>query len=136
MGLFDSLMKGVSSVAKAASQAAGVGSGSLKDVADSSKNPNRPGVYILRMSGQVMKVGSAEIGIQKRMQQYYGLNTSCGLNKHINMNNRDRISVTWQACSVQKCRELESKLFDKYGDNLPWAERRPHSSDDTVKLMI
>ncbi len=136
MGLLKGLLKGAKNIVKEASKAAGVGGGKLKDVADSMKNPNGPGVYILKLNGRIMKVGSAEIGIQKRMQQYYGLNTHCGLNKYINKDNRDYILVKWQACPANKCRELEAKLFDKYGENLPWSERRPRCDDDTIKLLI
>lgn len=95
---------------------------------------NVSGVYILRLNGQVMKVGSAEIGVQKRMQQYYGLNKSCGLNE-INAENRDQIWVTWQDCPKSKCNELESKLAKKYGLG-PWAKRTPHSAEDTWDLLI
>lgn len=110
---------------------------SLKNAANSNKLSNSPGVYILRVGGRIMKVGSAEIGVQKRMQQYYGLNPYCGL-KHITIENRDMITVTWQHCPIDKCNELESKLFDKYGgvESMPWAERRPHSNNDTVALRI
>ena len=110
---------------------------SLKKAADASYNPNQPGVYILRMGRKIMKVGSAEIGVQKRMQQYYNLNTSCGLNEYITEENRNSIFVTWQVCPKEKCNELESKLFDKYSnEEMPWARRRPHSSDDTWELLI
>ena len=95
---------------------------------------NVPGVYIIYLNGQVMKVGSAEIGVQKRMQQYYGMNPYCGL-PQINESNRDRISVRWQDCPVSKCNELESKLARKYGLG-PWAKRTPHSTDDTWELLI
>lgn len=61
MGFLDSLVKSVSS-------AAGVGSGSLKNSADSTKTKNGPSVYILAIAGDIKKVGSAKIGVQKRMQ--------------------------------------------------------------------
>ncbi len=131
-----SFFKGLANIASKAAKILPVGSSSLKHSAEPTKNPNRPGVYILRMNGKVMKVGSAEIGVQKRMQQYYGLNPHCGLNKHINESNRNRISVKWQVCNSSQCKELESKLFDKYGDDLPWSERRPRDSSNTVKLLI
>lgn len=105
--------------------------GSLKTAASSR---NISGVYILRLNGQVMKVGSAQIGVQKRMQQYYGLNKSCGL-AQINEHNRDLIQVTWQDCPQSKCNELESKLARKYGMG-PWATRTPHSTDNTWDLLI
>lgn len=116
----------------------GKGRALLKNISDSRKYKNNPGVYILRLSGQIMKVGSAEIGIQKRMQQYYAMNSHCGLNKYINVENRESVSVTWQYCPVHKCEELESKLFDKYGDieKMPWADKRPRCTDDTVDLII
>jgi hypothetical protein len=108
----------------------------LKSAA-STVNGNEPGVYILRLDRRLMKVGSAEIGVQKRMQQYYGLNTSCGLNDYIKENNRDKIYVTWQACPKDKCNELESKLFEKYShEEMPWASRRPNNTDDTWELLI
>ena len=85
-----------------------------------------------------MKVGSAKIGVQKRMQQYYGLNEHCGLNEFINKGNRDNINVTFQHCPVDKCEELESKLFDKYGgvEYMPWAKRRPNNNNNTYSLKI
>ena len=96
---------------------------------------NVPGVYILRLNGQVMKVGSAEIGVRMRMQQYYAMNPSCGLAKKIDNHNRELIQVTWQDCPKSKCNELESKLARKYGLG-PWAKRTPHSPDDTWDLLI
>ncbi len=114
--------------------AADVHRASLKNAAKPSSAGALPGVYILRLNGRVMKVGSAEIGVQKRMQQYYGMNQSCGL-PHINPENRDSISVTWQNCPKSKCNELESKLPRKYGMG-PWARRTPHSMDNTWDLMI
>ena len=110
----------------------------LRDAANASLTPTGSGVYILYLNSQIMKVGSAKIGIQKRMQQYYGLNGYCGLNCRINTVNRDKITVSYQLCSASQCEELESKLFDKYGSPgaLPWAQRRPHSSADTCTLYI
>lgn len=100
--------------------------------------PQAPGVYILRLNGAVMKVGSAKIGVHKRMQQYYGQNPCCGLNGYITLENRDRITVDYQLCEPAFCAELESKLFDKYGSPgaLPWAERRPHAATDACALYI
>ncbi|MBR6793623.1 MAG: hypothetical protein IKM48_04620 [Clostridia bacterium] len=85
-----------------------------------------------------MKVGSAKIGIQKRMQQYYDLNPHCGLNKHITQFNRDRITVSYQLCPDDACTELESKLFDKYAplSSLPWTIRRPHCTDNKYVLYL
>ena len=96
--------------------------------------PNESGVYILRMNGNLLKVGSAEDGVRKRMQQYYGLNKHCGL-KEITEENRDKIYVTWQNCPRSKCIELESKLYKKYGQGT-LAKRSPHSSSDTWDLLI
>lgn len=131
MGFLDSLMKNVSS-------AAGIGIGSLKDAADSSKTKNDIGVYILSLDGDVKKVGSAAIGVQKRMQQYYGMNASCGLNKYISQSNRDKIKVKWQYCSSSDCDELESKLNNKYegSNSMAWSDRRPRSTKNTVQLKI
>lgn len=110
----------------------------LRDAALPSLSSNAPGVYILYLDGRIMKVGSAEIGIQKRMQQYYGLNPYCGLNEFISVNNRDRIRVSYQVCPQSACRELESKLFDKYGpvSSLPWTKRRPVQNTDVYTLYI
>ncbi len=105
---------------------------------DSLKNAaaavNVPGVYILRLNGVLLKVGSAEIGVRKRMQQYYGMNPYCGL-PQITKNNRDQITVEWQDCPAGKCIELESKLFRKYGQGI-FASRSPHSQADTWDLLI
>jgi hypothetical protein len=114
-----------------------IGSASLREIASPIRFANKPGVYILKLNGRIMKVGSAEIGVQKRMQQYYGLNTSCGLS-YITGANRDSINITFQHCPVAKCNELESKLFDKYGgvENMPWAKRRPQNNNNTYQLKI
>ena len=111
---------------------------SLKEAADSLYSTSEAGVYILYLHGQIMKVGKAEIGIRKRMQQYYGLNRYCGLNRYINEHIRDRIRVTYQTCSIFDCDELETKLFDKYSSvsSMPWASRRPHSTSDNCQLLI
>lgn len=131
MGVLDSIVKSVSG-------SSGVGFGSLKNASDPGKTSNDVGVYILIMNDDIKKAGSAEIGIQKRMQQYYGLNTVCGLNKFINESNRDDISVKWQYCNRNQCAELESKLNDKYEKqcSMEWSERRPRSRENTVKLII
>lgn len=131
MGFLDTFFKRVT-------QATGVGSGSLKNAKDPTETLNEPGVYILILDGDIKKAGSAEIGIQKRMQQYYDLNKACGLNKHINESNRDLIKVKWQYCSQNKCNELESKLNDKYENShsMEWSDRRPRSSANTVELKI
>jgi hypothetical protein len=114
-----------------------VGNVALKEIANPLRYLNQPGVYILKIDGRIMKVGSAMIGVQKRMQQYYGMNQHCGL-YHINENNRDNIQVIFQHCPYDKCSELESKLFDKYGgvESMPWAVRRPHHNIDTYHLKI
>ena len=109
----------------------------LKKAADPNGSSNLSGVYILKLNGVIMKVGSAAIGVQKRMQQYYGLNEYCGMNHYINSTNRDRITVTYQTCNASDCRELESKLFDKYSCySMPWAFRRPRCNKDTCTLYI
>jgi len=131
MGFLDSLVKNISS-------ATGVGSGSLKNAADHEKTKNDSGVYILSMGSDIKKAGSAKIGIQKRMQQYYNMNESCGLNQHINESNRDAIKVKWQYCKSGHCDELESKLNEKYQDNnsMEWSKRRPHSTKNAASLKI
>lgn len=110
----------------------------LKDAANPAITENYPGVYILKLNGTITKVGSAQIGIQKRMQQYYGLNKCCGLNQYIDERNRDRIIVTYQTCHPNECEELESKLFEKYGyvQAMPWAKRQPHKKSNNVQLLI
>lgn len=110
----------------------------LRDAATSGFGAISSGVYILYLDGRIMKVGSAKIGIQKRMQQYYGRNPYCGLNCFITDSNKDRIRVSYQVCPYDACEELESKLFDKYGpiQALPWATRRPHSMDNRYTLFI
>ena len=131
MGFFDSIMKNLSA-------ASPIGFGSLKSASESSEKGNKPGVYLLKLNGDIKKVGSAAIGVQKRMQQYYGLNSSCGLTGCINEENRDKIKVKWQSCSKRDCEELESKLNDKYEDSnsMEWSERRPHSSSNNAQLII
>ncbi len=111
---------------------------SLKDAATAGCGPLSPGVYVLYLNERVMKVGSAKIGIQKRMQQYYDRNPWCGLNKYITEDIVDQIKVSYQLCPSSACEELESKLFDKYGpmEMLPWAQRRPHNSKNLYVLYI
>lgn len=90
----------------------------------SSSAPGEPGVYILYLNGQVMKCGRAAYakGIRWRMQQYYSLKYD-GRAQHgdcwaVDENNRDRVMVSWQCCPVAVCKELEYKLFQKYGKGL------------------
>lgn len=107
---------------------------------------NMPGVYVLRLNGQVMKCGRASYdkgavcGIVWRLRQYYNLNyddrARAGDYWSVNAENRDRITVSWQCCPVSKCHELEYKLFKKYGKGL-WAKRAPIAcSDDSWELLI
>jgi hypothetical protein len=58
--------------------------------------------------------------------------SSCGL-PHITASNRDSDHVTFQHCPVDKCDEIESKLFDKYVgvESMPCAQRRPHKNNNT-----
>ena len=110
----------------------------LREVATAGYGPQKSGVYILHLNGHVMKVGSAKIGIQKRMQQYYARNPWCGLNRYITESNRDDIYVSFQTCPENACDELESKLFDKYGPiaAMPWATRRPVCTSNQYTLYI
>ena len=101
-----------------------------------------PGVYILFLNGNVMKCGRAAYGqgIHWRFQQYYSLNyDDRARNKDywsVSPSNRDSITVSWQCCPVSKCKELEFKLFRKYGKG-PWGLRAPQScSEDSWELLI
>lgn len=107
---------------------------------------NRPGVYVLRLNGQVMKCGRASYdkgsscGVAWRLRQYYNLcyddRSRKGECWSVNSGNRDKITVSWQCCPVSKCHELEYKLFKKYGKG-PWAHRAPIScGQDSWKLLI
>ena len=107
------------------------------NIADSS-----PGVYILFLNGQVMKCGRAAYGqgIHWRFQQYYSLNYDDRARDKdywsVSPSNRDSIMVSWQCCPVSKCKELEFKLFRKYGKG-PWGLRAPQScSEDSWELLI
>lgn len=115
-----------------------VGEAPLSKAANPKLTDNRPGVYLLILYGDIKKAGKAEIGIQKRMQQYYDLNPFCGLNRYINETNRDFIEVRWQYCDSSQLDELESKLNDKYesSNSMAWSQRRPRSDSDTVDLRI
>lgn len=100
------------------------------------------GVYVLYLNGQVMKCGRAAYGqgIHWRLQQYYSLNYDDRARKHdywsISPENRDSVMVSWQCCPVSKCKELEYKLFRKYGKG-PWGLRAPVScSDDSWEVLI
>lgn len=103
---------------------------------------NQPGVYVLRLNGQVMKCGRAVYGsgVRWRMQQYYNLGyddrAQHGNYWAVSPTNRDQVTVSWQCCPESKCKELEAKLFDKYGKG-PWGLRAPAlTNDDTWGLRI
>ncbi len=107
-----------------------------------SSAPGEPGVYILYLYGRVMKCGVASYGqgIRWRFTQYYNLNydnkARCGDYWSVSPENRDSITVAWQACPPRVCNELEYKLFKKYGKG-PWAKRAPVASyTNEWKLLI
>lgn len=100
------------------------------------------GVYILYLNGKVMKCGRAayQTGVRWRLKQYYNLNYDDRARKgylwSVTMENRDDIEVSWQCCPVSKCKELEYKLFQKYGKG-EWAYRAPAKCDkDEWELLI
>lgn len=100
------------------------------------------GVYVLYLNGNVMKCGRAAYGqgVRWRLQQYYSLNYDDRARQHdywsISPENRDSILVSWQCCPVSKCKELEYKLFRKYGKG-PWGLRAPVScSDNSWEVLI
>lgn len=104
--------------------------------------PGETGVYVIYLDGSVKKCGRAAYGqgLHWRFQQYYSLQydnrARAGDYWSITPENRDRIQVSWQACPTSKCKELESKLFDRYGSG-DWAKRRPqYCSDNTWELLI
>lgn len=104
--------------------------------------PSQPGVYILLLNGEVMKYGRAAYGqgIKWRFTQYYNLNYDDKARQgdywSVSPENRDLIVVSWQVCPVSKCKELEFKLFEKYGKG-PWGLRVPRfCKDDTWDLLI
>lgn len=104
--------------------------------------PSEEGVYIIYLNGRVMKCGRAAYGqgLKWRFTQYYNLNYDDRARKgdywSISPVNRDSVTVSWQTCPVSKCKELEAKLFRKYGKG-PWGLRAPSScNDDTWKLLI
>jgi len=106
------------------------------------KASTHPGVYIIYLHGQVMKCGRAAYkdGIHWRFTQYYNLKYDNRAKKgdywSVSPENRDEITVSWQCCPVSKCKELEYKLFRKYGKG-PWALRAPAScAEDTWELLI
>ena len=103
---------------------------------------NETGVYIIYLDGQVMKCGRAAYsqGIRWRMQQYYNLKYDSRAQHGdcwaIDDSNRDRVMVSWQCCPVAVCKELEYKLFKKYGKG-PWGLRAPVSCNtNDWKLLI
>ena len=113
---------------------------SLRQAASSA--PSHEGVYVIYLDGMVMKCGRAAYGqgLRWRFTQYYNLNYDDRARKKdywsVSSQNRDRVTVSWQACPVSKCKELEAKLFRKYGKG-PWGLRAPSGcSDDTLKLLI
>ena len=100
------------------------------------------GVYIIYLNNSVMKCGRAAYGqgVRWRLVQYYNLNYDDRARKgdywSISKENRDDVYVSWQCCPVSKCKELEYKLFKKYGKG-QWAKRGPASCEsDTWKLLI
>ena len=112
----------------------------LKVAAQSANN--EPGVYLIYLNDRVMKCGKATYGqgVRWRFTQYYNLNydskSQHGDHWAINEANRDSVYVSWQCCPSWACKELEYKLFQKYGKG-PWALRAPASCDtDDWKLLI
>lgn len=103
--------------------------------------PSCPGVYILWLDNIAQKCGRVVYcgGLKWRFTQYYNLNYDSKAQKgdysSITPQNRDDILVSWQTCPINKCRELESKLFSKYGKG-PWAKRRPYCDKNTWELVI
>lgn len=103
---------------------------------------NQPGVYVLRLNGKVMKCGRAvySAGVRWRLQQYYNLKYD-GRAQHgdqwsVTSANRNQVRVSWQCCPESKCKELEAKLFHKYGKG-PWGLRAPGlTQEDTWPLRI
>lgn len=103
---------------------------------------SEPGVYILYLNGSVMKCGRAAYGqgVRWRFTQYYNLNydnrARMGDCWSVSKSNRDQVTVSWQCCPEAACKELEYKLFEKYGKG-PWAERGPARCDsDDWELLI
>lgn len=103
---------------------------------------SEPGVYVLYLNGRVMKCGRAVYsqGVRWRMQQYYSLKYDARAQRGdywaINQRNRDSVVVSWQCCPPAACKELEYKLFKKYGKG-PWALRGPENcSTNDWKLLI
>lgn len=103
---------------------------------------SKTGVYILYLNGKVMKCGRAAYGagVRWRLRQYYNLNYNDRARNgdywSISPENRDKITVSWQCCPESKCKELEAKLFEKYGRG-PWGLRALNPlSEDTRKLLI
>lgn len=100
------------------------------------------GVYILYLNGQVMKCGRATYGqgVRWRFVQYYNLNYDDRARRgdlwSVTKENRDSVMVSWQCCPVSKCKELEYKLFAKYGKG-PWGLRAPAKCpDNSWELLI
>ena len=113
---------------------------SLRSAATSA--PSKEGVYVLYLDGQVMKCGRAAYGqgLKWRFTQYYNHNYDDRARKgdywSVSPENKDRVVVSWQACPPSKCKELEYKLFQKYGKG-PWGLRAPANCyDDSWKLLI
>lgn len=103
--------------------------------------PSATGVYILWLDDVAKKCGRVvyKNGLKWRFTQYYNLNYDAkaqkGIYSSVSPENRGRVLVSWQLCPKSKSRELESKLFDKYGKG-GWAKRRPHCNKDTWTLII
>ena len=107
-----------------------------------SSAPSKEGVYVLFLDGKVMKCGRAAYGqgLKWRFTQYYNLNYDDRARRgdfwSVSPKNKDRVAVSWQACPPSKCKELEYKLFEKYGKG-PWGLRAPANCyDDSWTLLI
>lgn len=107
-----------------------------------SMSDSTTGVYVLFLNGKVMKCGRAAYGqgVHWRLQQYYSLNYDDRARRKdywsITPENRDSVMVSWQCCPVSKCKELEYKLFKKYGKG-PWGLRAPlNCPDNSWDLLI
>ena len=104
------------------------GNTSLRAAYVDKRAPQAPGVYKIYLDGQLMKVGKAENGLRKRFSDYYrGVDGGTAGLYHITDENRDRVMVRWQECSIGECRRIEKDWYDeaeRRGEDMPWSSRR------------
>lgn len=104
------------------------GTASLRAAYLEQKAPNTPGVYKVFYRRQLMKVGMAEIGLRKRLSDYYREEAGgTAALRYITSQNRDQVAVQWVVCPAESARRIELQWYDEAkarGESMPWSDGR------------